>query len=228
MSNASIVEALFFAALEKRTAAERVAFLDSACGGDAELRRQVGKLLDASPREDFLTAPIAERIAVTPKPPDATLGWASTDGPGAGPAGGNGPSLARTEAEGSGSNDSELDFLQPSTRPDSLGRLGHYEILEVLGQGGFGIVFRAFDEQLQRVVAIKVLAPALADNSSARKRFLREARSSTVSPSSKSRACCPARVPRGSTRVPARPTRYRSGPCWCTGPTRAATASARW
>jgi serine/threonine protein kinase/outer membrane protein assembly factor BamB len=72
--------------------------------------------------------------------------------------------------------DCDLGFLQTATRPDSLGRLGHYEVLEILGHGGFGIVFRAFDEVLQRVVAIKVLAPRLAATSPARKRFLREAR----------------------------------------------------
>ena len=71
-----------------------------------------------------------------------------------------------------------LGFLAPATRPDSLGRIGHYEVLEVIGQGGFGIVFRAFDEVLHRVVAVKVLAPQLAATSPARKRFLREARSS--------------------------------------------------
>src|SRR5207237_9191420 len=64
------------------------------------------------------------------------------------------------------------------TRPDSLGRIGHYEVLQVLGKGGFGIVFRAFDDVLQRIVAIKVMAPQLAATSPARKRFLREARSS--------------------------------------------------
>ena len=48
----------------------------------------------------------------------------------------------------------------------------------MLGKGGFGIVFRAFDETLQRVVAIKVLSPQMAATSPARKRFLREARSS--------------------------------------------------
>jgi regulation of enolase protein 1 (concanavalin A-like superfamily) len=74
--------------------------------------------------------------------------------------------------------DDTLDYLQPSTRPDSLGRIGHYEILEVLGKGGFGIVFRAFDETLQRVVAVKVLSARIAATSPARKRFLREARSS--------------------------------------------------
>ena len=56
--------------------------------------------------------------------------------------------------------------------------MGHYEVLEVLGRGAFGIVVRAFDEKLQRVVAIKVLSPHLAVTSPARKRFLREARAS--------------------------------------------------
>jgi WD40 repeat protein len=70
-----------------------------------------------------------------------------------------------------------LEFLTPPGRADSLGRLGHYEVLEILGRGGFGIVLRSFDEALQRVVAIKVLAPQMAATSPARKRFLREARS---------------------------------------------------
>ncbi|MHC4880922.1 MAG: bifunctional serine/threonine-protein kinase/formylglycine-generating enzyme family protein, partial [Planctomycetota bacterium] len=73
-----------------------------------------------------------------------------------------------------------LGYLQPSSEPDSLGRLGHYEILEVVGRGAFGTVLRAFDEKLQRVVAIKVLAPEMAATSPARKRFLREARTSAA------------------------------------------------
>ena len=75
-------------------------------------------------------------------------------------------------------DDNDLSFLAPSGRADSLGRIAHYEILQILGRGGFGIVFRAFDEVLQRVVALKVLAPTIAATSPARKRFLREARSS--------------------------------------------------
>jgi formylglycine-generating enzyme required for sulfatase activity/serine/threonine protein kinase len=83
--------------------------------------------------------------------------------------------FAELEKTGSGFQD-DLGFLQPSVRPASLGRLGHYEVLQVLGKGGFGVVLRAFDEDLQRVVAIKVLFPQLATTSPARKRFLREAR----------------------------------------------------
>src|SRR5262249_10713776 len=64
-----------------------------------------------------------------------------------------------------------LDFLAPSQKPGSLGRLGHYEVLEVVGQGGMGTVFRAFDDKLQRVVALKALAPQLATSSAARQRF---------------------------------------------------------
>jgi serine/threonine protein kinase len=81
-----------------------------------------------------------------------------------------------TDGSGTDRAESDLGFLLPGARPDSLGRLGHYEILEVLGRGGFGIVLRAFDDVLQRLVAIKVLSPQMAGTSPARKRFLREAR----------------------------------------------------
>jgi serine/threonine protein kinase len=73
-----------------------------------------------------------------------------------------------------------LEFLAPSQKPGSLGRLGHYEILEVVGRGGMGVVFRAFDTKLHRVVALKVLAPQLATSSAARQRFVREARAAAA------------------------------------------------
>src|SRR5262245_50961345 len=76
--------------------------------------------------------------------------------------------------------DPDLSFLVPSAKPGSLGRLGHYEILAVVGQGGMGIVLKAFDEQLHRVVAIKVLAAPLAASGTARKRFVREARAAAA------------------------------------------------
>jgi urea transport system substrate-binding protein len=77
-------------------------------------------------------------------------------------------------------SDSPLAFLLPSTRPDTLGRLGHYEVLEVLGRGSFGIVLKAFDETLHRVVAIKLMSQEKAATSEAGQRFLREARASAA------------------------------------------------
>src|SRR5438105_5036172 len=71
-------------------------------------------------------------------------------------------------------------LLSPPRVPGHLGRLGPYEILEVLGRGGMGIVLKAHDEKLHRAVAIKVMAPQLAANASARKRFLREARAAAA------------------------------------------------
>jgi serine/threonine protein kinase/WD40 repeat protein len=73
-----------------------------------------------------------------------------------------------------------LDFLEPIDKEGVLGRLGHYEVLEVVGQGGMGIVLRALDEKLHRVVAIKVLAPLLACNGAARQRFVREAQAAAA------------------------------------------------
>ena len=62
MSNSSRVESIFFAALEKKMAAERADYLDQACGSDAALRLQVERLLDAHPQAmDFLAQPAVDR-----------------------------------------------------------------------------------------------------------------------------------------------------------------------
>lgn len=66
--------------------------------------------------------------------------------------------------------------LLKSSHPNSIGRLGKYHVIEMIGQGGMGVVLRAFDESLGRHVAIKVLSRQLASSSTAKRRFLREAR----------------------------------------------------
>ena len=72
------------------------------------------------------------------------------------------------------------DFLEPALYPDLLGRLGRYDVEHVIGAGGFGIVLKAHDSDLRRVVALKVLAPHLKSSAAARQRFAREAQTAAA------------------------------------------------
>ncbi|MBI3822037.1 MAG: protein kinase, partial [Planctomycetes bacterium] len=76
--------------------------------------------------------------------------------------------------------DDDLSFLQPTTKPNSLGRLDEFEILSVVGKGGFGIVLKAFDENLHRIVALKVMLPQMAASGTARQRFIKEAQAAAA------------------------------------------------
>ena len=53
--------------------------------------------------------------------------------------------------------------------------ISHYRILSQIGAGGMGVVYKAYDEQLEREVALKVLLPGLLAEEGARKRFRKEA-----------------------------------------------------
>src|SRR5262245_5076092 len=58
--------------------------------------------------------------------------------------------------------------------------LGHYEILERLGEGGMGVVYKARDLRLDRLVAIKVLPEAQLGDEERLRRFSQEARTTSA------------------------------------------------
>jgi Tol biopolymer transport system component/tRNA A-37 threonylcarbamoyl transferase component Bud32 len=59
-------------------------------------------------------------------------------------------------------------------------RLSHYEILDHLGEGGMGVVFKARDSHLDRLVAIKVLRPEAVTDPERKRRFVQEARAASA------------------------------------------------
>jgi predicted ATPase/serine/threonine protein kinase len=72
-----------------------------------------------------------------------------------------------------------LQFAPPSTLASGA-RVGSYQIIELLGAGGMGEVYRAMDPRLDRELAIKVLSLALCSQPDALSRFEREARSASA------------------------------------------------
>ena len=80
------------------------------------------------------------------------------------------------ERDSEASYRSVIEHLSPTDDPQMIGRIGPYEVCGIVGQGSTGVVVKAFEARLNRYVAIKILSPSLANNTSARRRFEREAR----------------------------------------------------
>lgn len=165
---------IFEGALEHTEPAKRKAFLDQACGSDLALRERIEALL-ASHEGDasrFLNVPAPEQL----RPGKGDLVTQDFTPP---------PEGERVTVDLNVTQERNkvtpsFSFLGPPSGRGGIGTLGHYEVLQLLGRGAFGLVFKAFDERLHRFVAIKVLDPQLVATSPPRKRFLREARAAAA------------------------------------------------
>jgi serine/threonine protein kinase len=89
--------------------------------------------------------------------------------------------LSSSAAEAAESlQESVLRLLDAPGHPELLGRLGRYDIERVIGSGGMGVVLKAHDSELNRPIAVKLLAPHLAHVGAARERFGREGRAAAA------------------------------------------------
>jgi Protein kinase domain len=86
----------------------------------------------------------------------------------------------RTESVPTDDDEVLVGLLEPPDEPGHLGKLGPYDVLRLIGRGGMGIVVLARDRALERLVAIKLLAPGMAATGAARRRFAREAKAAAA------------------------------------------------
>jgi Tol biopolymer transport system component len=166
---------------------------DQACGGNAVLRARLGALLRAVHDETEQHTPVDLQMlgdlrtptpapgtrTPTPSPPPQSVSEAPpptswpTPTPLPTPTPGGG--FAPTPYSGSTAS-GDLDMLKTPPRLSPGQHLGRYQIIDLLGAGGMGTVYRALDTSLGREVAIKALGHAFHGDSGSLRRFEREAR----------------------------------------------------
>jgi TolB-like protein/tRNA A-37 threonylcarbamoyl transferase component Bud32/Tfp pilus assembly protein PilF len=79
------------------------------------------------------------------------------------------------EAKGEASREAFESILAEADVPDKEWRLGHYEILEEIGRGGMGVIYRARQQHSRRIVAVKRIPAHQVDSRETLVRFRREA-----------------------------------------------------